>query len=299
MSVDIQKLKYFVAVYEEGSITKAAQRCYVSQPYLSSVIQELETILGVKLFERDKRGAKPTENARRFYEHVKELISNYEKTLSLFTSGGHDKELSIGFMPTLRSDLIYRIVEELRKAFKDTVLRIVDFRDKADLRVVSDIYVEKGETFLPLWKEDMVLAVPISLPLALEKEVELKDLENIPFIDRESCEYHEDFESLVRKMDLNLNLVAKVRSEEAAVSLVSSGLGACILPEMSLMDSVGISIKRIKGMNCYRIVGISVRERNRLVEGAIRVVVDTVKTSVPKKYLITGELTDYGRCEIA
>ena len=296
-NIDIQKLKYFLAVYEEGSITKAAEKCNISQPYLSSVIQHLENILGIDLFKRTSKGIIPTSNAHRFYKYVKKLISNYEETLNSFLLESFENVLTIGFIPTLKAELVCKIIKNLREKLKDTMLKIVEFQENCDLRIISDIYVDKEEMFIPLWREDMVLAVPLTSSISLGENITLEDLQKVPFIDRENCEYHEDFINLIRSKNLKLNFVAKVKSEETAVALVKSGLGVCILPKLSVLDCENIAMKKIKGMNCYRIVGIGIKTKNELVKKAAEVIINTVKEVLPKNSLIEKEQIDYGKCE--
>jgi LysR family hydrogen peroxide-inducible transcriptional activator len=56
----LQELRYLVAVAEEGQVARAAERCHVGQPTLSTQLKKLEDTLGVQLFERGPRGLKPT-----------------------------------------------------------------------------------------------------------------------------------------------------------------------------------------------------------------------------------------------
>ncbi len=297
MDIDIQKLKYFVAVYEERNITKAAERCYISQPALSAIIQRLENTLGVTLFTRNKKGVIPTENAHRFYKHAKDLIENYNKTFSYLKSEALKRTISIGIIPTIKADIIYNIVNNLRINKDNIEIKLVNLHEEADFKIISDIYTDRQETFIPVWKEDMVLAVPISSPFALREKITLKDLEDIPFIDRENCEYYEDFQNLLKEKTIKLNVVAKVSSEEVAASLVSCGLGACILPKMSVENVAGVSIKRIDGMSCYRVVGIGVRSREQYVRDLVVDVVNHLRCIIPKNYLILDGFFEYGRCE--
>lgn len=68
--MDLRHLKYFVAVVEEQSYTKAAERLFISQPPLSRQIKTLETNLGVQLFESGSRPIKTTEVGQFLYQHA-------------------------------------------------------------------------------------------------------------------------------------------------------------------------------------------------------------------------------------
>ena len=70
MDVDTRLLRYFVAVAEEGTLTRAAERLFVSQPALTKQIKQLETRLGVRLFTRSRTGMALTEPGRALAERV-------------------------------------------------------------------------------------------------------------------------------------------------------------------------------------------------------------------------------------
>ncbi|MCI8565371.1 MAG: LysR family transcriptional regulator [Lachnospiraceae bacterium] len=79
----IQQLKLIKTLAECGSISRASQQCFLSQPALTRQIQAMEKELGFSLFERCYNGVKPTQPGRVFYEEIKPLLNQYEKALLL------------------------------------------------------------------------------------------------------------------------------------------------------------------------------------------------------------------------
>lgn len=77
--MDIQQLKYAVEVERCGSISRAAEALFVSQPFLSKAVRELEDSLGLELFNRSTRGVSPTKRGAEFLAEAKELISAMEE----------------------------------------------------------------------------------------------------------------------------------------------------------------------------------------------------------------------------
>jgi len=98
----LQQLRYFVAVYEEGSITAGADRTHATQSGLSMQLKDLEERFGGKLFERLAKGVQPTEMGRRFYEHAIKIlreVADAEQDMNALRGivSGHIK---VGLMPT-------------------------------------------------------------------------------------------------------------------------------------------------------------------------------------------------------
>ena len=76
--MDLQQLRYLVAVADTGNFTRAAERCFVSQPSLSQQIINLEDELGHKLFHRLGRKAVPTEAGTAFIERSRRILADVE-----------------------------------------------------------------------------------------------------------------------------------------------------------------------------------------------------------------------------
>ena len=86
-AMDIRTMKYFIAVAQAGSITRAAQELHISQPALSRQMIELERELGCKLLDRSGRAAALTADGRLFLNRSKEIAGLFDKTTEEFRSG--------------------------------------------------------------------------------------------------------------------------------------------------------------------------------------------------------------------
>ena len=83
--IEVKPLHYFVAAYEEGSITAAASRCFISQPSITHAIKSLESSLGVLLFERSKQGIKATAEGHKLYKLATDLLLQNQHLEAAFT----------------------------------------------------------------------------------------------------------------------------------------------------------------------------------------------------------------------
>ena len=88
----LQQLKYAIAISEAGSFNKAAEVLYVSQPSLTSAIQELERSLGITIFNRSGRGITLTNDGIEFIQHARQVVQQYEHLLGLYGRDGSVKK---------------------------------------------------------------------------------------------------------------------------------------------------------------------------------------------------------------
>ena len=88
--MDIRQILYFVALYEEGSITKAAKRMHVVQPAISQQLKRLEINSGVRLFERDAHGTTPTPLAHDFYRRCLSVLAEMELARKTLNQGAEN-----------------------------------------------------------------------------------------------------------------------------------------------------------------------------------------------------------------
>ncbi|MGI9522227.1 MAG: LysR family transcriptional regulator [Hyphomicrobiaceae bacterium] len=110
----LNQIRYFAAIYEEGSITLAAKREHATQSGLSMHIKDLEARLGVQLFERTSAGVKPTAPGDRLYTRVTRILQEFSEIRHEFSSMSENEveELQVGLMPTFtRAILAPALVE--------------------------------------------------------------------------------------------------------------------------------------------------------------------------------------------
>ena len=87
--MDLKDFEYLIALAEEGSVSKAADRLFMAQSTLSQFLQQYESELGVKLFLRTSRGISPTRNGEVFIEHLRRIRGEYKQARSeLYDSEG-------------------------------------------------------------------------------------------------------------------------------------------------------------------------------------------------------------------
>ncbi|GHF28957.1 LysR family transcriptional regulator [Amycolatopsis deserti] len=117
MDARVQDLRYFVAVAEELSFTRAADRLFVSQPALSKQVRQLERALRVTLFERDRRSVRLTAAGQALLPRARDIIAMWEDARAAVAAGG--TTLRVGFQTQIGRGLIPATTARLREVLAE------------------------------------------------------------------------------------------------------------------------------------------------------------------------------------
>lgn len=165
----LRQIEYFVALYEERSITKAARRLNVVQPALSMQISRLERTFKTRLFERTSRGVVPTDTGRTFYGYCQKILGDvYDAERYLGDSSGKiTGKLTIGLMPSVANSVLPAVLAEYKAGYPDVTLVIVEgysgslidqlHSGKLDFAVVNNIGALGRTAMMPLFRDYLVL----------------------------------------------------------------------------------------------------------------------------------------------
>ncbi|GAA0500816.1 MULTISPECIES: LysR family transcriptional regulator [Pigmentiphaga] len=115
--MDIRQIRCFVALYEEGSITRAARRLHVVQPAISQQIKRLEAHHDVQLFSRDPHGVTPYPLAHEFYRHCIRVLTELERAGAVLASGADrfSGKIRIGAQASFHQFVMARALEAFRE----------------------------------------------------------------------------------------------------------------------------------------------------------------------------------------
>src|SRR5271154_7024440 len=188
--VSPRQLQYIVAVAETLGFHKAAELCHVSQPTLSAQVKQLEGVLGVQLFERDRRrvlltaaGAVVVAHARRVLLEIDDMIAAAKQLIEPYSG-----TFRIGVIPTIAPYLLPDVVPAVRARYPK--LQLV-FREEKTDAVVADLREGRLDAGLLAREADIgewvsgritddpfVVALPKGHPLARKKRIAPSDLED-------------------------------------------------------------------------------------------------------------------------
>src|SRR5262245_46867105 len=125
--MEIRHLRYFIAVAEEGHVTRAAERLGIQQPPLSQRIKAIERELDVQLLRRKGRGIELTDAGRAFLDNARAMLAQYDHTFETTrrTARGEQGRIRVGVTPTCAfHPFVPRVIRAFREAFPRVSLRL-------------------------------------------------------------------------------------------------------------------------------------------------------------------------------
>jgi DNA-binding transcriptional LysR family regulator len=193
-SMELRHLRYFVAVAEELSFTRAAGRLLMTQPSLSTQMKQLETELGVELFDRSRRSIRLTEAGRVLLDESRQVLAQLDRTVKVVRRVGNGEvgHLSVGFVPSASNRTLPPVLRAFRRGYPDVELFFQEMPPDELRRQLHERRIDIGFLFLPfdddfldtrtLAVEPLVAAVPSGHRLASAPHVTVADLAEEPFI---------------------------------------------------------------------------------------------------------------------
>lgn len=244
--MELRHLRYFVAVADEQSFTRAAERLHISQPPLSRQIQDLEEELGTPLFERGSRPLKLTEPGRFFYSHATRLLEQAaQATRATRRIARMERRLVIGFVASTMYGALPRLVRLFRAALPQVEIALEEMPTLEQIEALKTGRIDVGFGRIRLEdasikrevlrEERLVAAIPVEHTLAIPGKplilaaLESQDILVYPRKPRPS--YADQVLSLFRDQGLQPAAVHEVQEIQTALGLVAAGMGICVVPE--------------------------------------------------------------------
>ncbi|QOC21307.1 LysR family transcriptional regulator [Wenzhouxiangella sp. AB-CW3] len=188
--MNIRAIQYLVALAELRHFSRAAERCHVSQPTLSTQIRKLEEELGVQLVERNPRQVMLTAVGEEVVERARGILSEVEamRAIARRSRDPHSGTVRIGIFPTLAPYLLPHVVPCIRKRFPRLTLRLFEEKTEDVLEMLDQGRLDAGLLALPLhhdglqvrelFEEPFLLAMPEHHRLAERKQIDLDELQH-------------------------------------------------------------------------------------------------------------------------
>jgi DNA-binding transcriptional LysR family regulator len=286
--MNLNVLKYVVAVAEEKSVSRASRKLYVAQPSLSQSIRALEDDLGAKLFDRNKKPIQPTVAGEVFIHWAKEILSSNQRMREKISdiSMNRLKKLTIGITPQRSKEIIPAVLQEFYASsagcsvvLVERVSKVLESlleRDKIDLLIDHPHSNALHYVSIPIMKERILVAAPVAYGLTVIQSgrypsVSLSELADKPFILLSGNKYIEDaFQEVFKRIGDTPSIILECLSPQVAHHMVSLETGITLIPEYNMIHNrlPGVSYYSINELPLTRMVGIVYRKDRILSEEA-------------------------------
>src|SRR5690625_5031419 len=187
--MDLRQLEYFMTVSKELHFTRAAEKLNISQPSLSQQILNLEDKVGMPLFDRIGKKIALTEAGKILLTHTQRVFHEIGQARSALDDlhGLQRGQLTVGSLITCVQYLLPPAILKFKRLYTNIELSVLGIRSGDIIKGLLENDLDLGITYLPtaneefetvpLFTEELVLAVPSGHPLAALNEVNMKTLE--------------------------------------------------------------------------------------------------------------------------
>jgi LysR family hydrogen peroxide-inducible transcriptional activator len=244
--MEMQQLRYVVAVARTGNFSRAAEQCHVSQPSLSQQILKLEDELGERLFDRMKRAARLTSHGEAFLRRAVRILEEVDAAKREASDAQRllRGRLTVGVLPTIAPYLLPEVLVAFAEKFpgveivvqEDTTARLLKLAEayEIDFALASHpIHAENMEV-KDLFAEELRLAIPPGHPLTRKRTVKPEDLskERLIVMKEGHC-LGDQVLGFCDHRGLKPKISFRSAQLETIQALVCCGLGISLIPEMA------------------------------------------------------------------
>lgn len=244
--MELRHLRYFVAVAEALSFTRAAQALRTAQPSLSQQIRDLEYEIGTPLLKRDKRNVALTPAGKVFLDEARLVLAQAEraKTLARRAAENETPRLTIGFVPAAEVKIFPHTLTALRAQFPATRIVLQSLTTFEQHQALISGEIDIGFLRPPVddplidsmvaLREPLVALLPADHPACWKAQVSLADLADTPFLriaSRHAGNLAQIIDDMARRDGVQLNAVQEVENVLTLLTLVGLGVGFSIMPD--------------------------------------------------------------------
>jgi DNA-binding transcriptional LysR family regulator len=246
VSFTLRQLQYFAAVAEHGSVSVAAQKLSISQSAVTEAVKDLEADLGVLLFDRHNRGLAITHRGHQFLRHAKTILTEVSGARRALQSDRQAVEgtLQIGVTSLMAGYVMSDLLAKYRRANPQVqVTAIEDAGEYLEHLLIGgelDVAVmvisnQRNSSALQTEILDVSpfrLWLPLGHRLASKDGISLADVTAEPLIMLNIDEMEEEATNLLSALGARPRVAFRTRSVEAVRSLVATGAGVALLPDL-------------------------------------------------------------------
>ncbi len=260
MEMELRHLRYFTAVAETGSLSKAAEKLFIAQPPLSVQIRQLEEELGMALFTRHHKGVVLTAAGQRLLPQARDLLERARR----MTNPEHDVagapggEITMGYVPSASSTVIPDLVRILRRDFPVLAIQLREMTSDEQIEALVAGHIDTGITrnvtrharvrVACETQDPFCLAVPVA-ELRATKSAATWDLRHfakhsfVAFTRHQGPAYFDQSIHLCSNAGFSPRIRYEASTVHGVLDLVGAGLGVALVPASAcLLGTKGLRV---------------------------------------------------------
>jgi DNA-binding transcriptional LysR family regulator len=272
-ALELQQLRYFVAVAESGKFTAAARDLHVAQPSISKQVRKLEDELGAALLERRRTGVTLTDAGGILLPWAKRMLADLDGARSEVAGLAtlERGRLSVGATPSVSTVLLPRVLAAFHAEHPGITLSVIEAgsRDLVDRLAAGDLDlalvilpVPREELFetAPLIREELVLAVAKGHPLARRKTVRVADLRGVPLVMfRDGYDLRSATITACEQAGFHPTFAVEGAEMDGVLRMAAAGVGVAVVPRMVVERGGPLVAVRLAQPTLSRSVGVAFR----------------------------------------
>ena len=302
--MELRQLRYFVAIVDHGSLSRAARVLHIAQPALTQQIQQLEDELGTQLLHRSAQGVLSTDAGKIFYEHAQAILKQLDDAKSAVaqSTGKPAGTVALGIPPSVSGALALPLLTAVRETYPEISLQLTEelsgnlIEQLKSGRINLAVLFDDGQlgafATTPLVEEDMLFISRAGSRFAPKKKaIPLEKVAELPLIlPGVQHGVRTRVENIMRAAGLSLENVSDINSVAILKSALLADLGVTILPVAPMLAEIELGqvvAHPISGAAISRTVALCSSRNIPLTNAA---------AAVRKLVLdVTGELCTSGR----
>jgi DNA-binding transcriptional LysR family regulator len=288
----LKQIRAFVATVKLGTLSRAAESLYLSQPSVSLQLQALERELGVELLQRSRRRINLTDAGEALYALARPLIEGWENIDRDFQSkikGLQAGKLTIAAGSSTIQYLLPELVRRYRERFPAVQLQLANVTgkdgmallraDSADFAVGSMLDVPNDIAWAPVYHYDPMLIMPLDHPLARKENVTLQDLSPYGLIlPPQRLSTYRLVDLVFQQNQVPYQVAIEVGGWEVIKEYVAMGLGISIVTGICISetDQARLAVRNMRQYFPQRSYGVVMR-KGKFLSAEARAFIDLIR----------------------
>jgi DNA-binding transcriptional LysR family regulator len=259
--LELRHLRYFVAIAEAGSVSRAAEKLFIAQPPLSVQVRQLEEDMGTALFVRHAKGVRLTGAGEALLPQARALLDRAARLRDAVRGAGEGVALSIGYVPSAVATVLPDLARRLRKTSPPTELALREMISTEQAEALLAAHIDAGLArtsprhprleVAASMPDPFCLAVPLHESRGVPPAVPLKryaDRAFVGFTRHRGPAYFDKSIHLCARAGFSPRIRYEASTLHGVLNLVGAGLGVALVPASSALLGVpGVRLRRLAG----------------------------------------------------